>query len=124
MSYHPDPAINAEVALDALDAERADLAAGYPPRPWQCGECGASHARGHFGSIGVHRCLRCGYAAAFALMQPVRALVLDDAAVEAGAQALRLVKFRTWLDTSEAVREQTRVQARAVLGMEESDGDV
>lgn len=51
-----------------------------------------------------------------------RALVLDDAAVEAGAQALRLVKFRTWLDTSEAVREQTRVQARAVLGMEESDG--
>jgi hypothetical protein len=31
--YHPDPAINAEVALDALDAERADLAAGIPAAP-------------------------------------------------------------------------------------------
>lgn len=58
--YHPDPAVNAEVAADALAAEMADLAAGYPPRPWLC-ECGASHSRGHFMSIGVHRCLACGY---------------------------------------------------------------
>ena len=58
--YHPDPRINAEVAADALDAERADLTAGYPPRPWCC-PCGAAHARGHFGAIGIHRCLACGY---------------------------------------------------------------
>lgn len=32
VTYHPDPAINAEVATEALEAERADLAAGYPPR--------------------------------------------------------------------------------------------
>lgn len=59
-SYHPDPEINAGVAADALDAERADLAAGYPPRRWQC-SCGASHGRGHFMTIGIHRCLGCGY---------------------------------------------------------------
>lgn len=58
--YHPDPEINAQVAQEAMDAERADLKAGYPPRTWQC-ECGASHSRGHFMSIGCHRCLRCGY---------------------------------------------------------------
>lgn len=60
-SYHPDAAINAEVAADALDAERADLAAGYPPRPWRCPDCGAEHVRGHFLSLGTHRCLACGY---------------------------------------------------------------
>lgn len=59
--YHPDPAINAEIQADALDAEKADLAAGYPPRWWLCPSCGASHHRGHFMSIGVHRCLGCGY---------------------------------------------------------------
>jgi hypothetical protein len=59
--YHPDPEINAEVAQQALDAEKLDLAVGYPPRRWIC-ECGASHSRGHFGFIGNHRCLRCGYA--------------------------------------------------------------
>jgi hypothetical protein len=59
-TYHPDPAINAEVAADALDAEMADLAAGYNPRRWRC-ECGAEHSRGHFQCIGVHRCLKCGY---------------------------------------------------------------
>lgn len=61
-AYHPDPAINAEIRADAIETERADLAAGYPPRRWIC-ECGASHSRGHFGFIiGNHRCLRCGYA--------------------------------------------------------------
>lgn len=59
-TYHPDPEINAEVVAVALDAERADLAAGYPPRPWRC-PCGAEHSRGHFQSIGVHRCLACGH---------------------------------------------------------------
>lgn len=59
-TYHPDPEISAEVAITARDAEAADIAAGYPPRRWSC-ECGASHARGHFQTIGVHRCLRCGY---------------------------------------------------------------
>ena len=58
--YHPDPKINAEIAADALAAERADLAAGYPPRRWCCA-CGAGHSRGHFGVIGVHCCLACGY---------------------------------------------------------------
>ena len=60
MSYHPDPEINAGVAALALEAERADLAAGYPPRHWQC-DCGAGHDRGHFMAVGVHRCLACGY---------------------------------------------------------------
>lgn len=58
--YHPDPAINAGVAMDMLAAETADLAAGYPPRRWLC-RCGASHSRGHFLSVGQHRCLSCGY---------------------------------------------------------------
>jgi rubredoxin len=59
--YHPDPEINAEVVTMALEAERIDLAAGYPPRRWTCPGCGASHRRGHFQVIGVHRCLACGY---------------------------------------------------------------
>jgi hypothetical protein len=59
--YHPDREINAEVAADVLDAERADLAAGYPPRRWRCPSCAAEHSRGHFGTIGAHRCLECGY---------------------------------------------------------------
>lgn len=58
--YHPDSEIDAEIAADALEAERVDLAAGYPPRRWTC-PCGASHSRGHVQAIGVHRCLRCGY---------------------------------------------------------------
>lgn len=52
--------IEAELRADTLDAERADLVAGYPPRHWQC-DCGASHSRGHFQTIGTHRCLACGY---------------------------------------------------------------
>jgi hypothetical protein len=60
INYHPDPAINEEVAQEALNAEVADLAAGMEPRRWTC-PCGASHDRGHFQTIGVHRCLRCGY---------------------------------------------------------------
>lgn len=59
--YHPDPEIDAEVRAEALENERFDLAAGYPPRWWLCPDCGACHRRGHFMSIGVHRCLRCGY---------------------------------------------------------------
>ena len=58
--YHPDPQINADVIADALEAELADLAAGYPPRPWRC-VCGTEHSRGHFGAVGIHRCLACGY---------------------------------------------------------------
>jgi len=62
IAYHPDPVINAEVTLDAIAAEKSDLAIGYPPRRWTC-PCGASHSRGHFppGAIGSHRCLACGY---------------------------------------------------------------
>lgn len=58
--YHSDPAIDAEVRGDALMAEQTDLAAGYAPRWWVC-PCGRSHRRGHFLTIGVHRCLGCGY---------------------------------------------------------------
>jgi hypothetical protein len=58
--YHPDPEVDADVRADALAAEIFDLSIGYPPRWWTC-RCGASHARGHFGAVGVHRCLRCGY---------------------------------------------------------------
>jgi hypothetical protein len=60
MRYRPDPVIDAEVALDVLAAEVADLAAGYPPRQWRC-PCGAVHCRGHFQTVGAHRCLGCGY---------------------------------------------------------------
>lgn len=59
--YHPDATIDAEVRADALDADLADLAAGYAARWWVCPDCGASHQRGYFGSFGVHRCLGCGY---------------------------------------------------------------
>ncbi|MCG6115063.1 MAG: hypothetical protein MEQ84_07675 [Mesorhizobium sp.] len=59
--YHPDPEFDAEIARQTLEDERSDLSLGYPPRRWIC-ECGASHQRGHFmGSVGVHRCLACGY---------------------------------------------------------------
>lgn len=58
--YHPDPEIAAGVAADTLAAEIEDLAAGYLPRRWQC-ECGAEHGRGHFYTIGTHRCFHCGY---------------------------------------------------------------
>lgn len=61
VAYHPDAEINAEIAEAALEAERLDLSAGYPPRLWTCPDCGAGHGRGHFQVIGVHRCLRCGY---------------------------------------------------------------
>lgn len=61
IAYHPDPEINAGVILDAIAAEVADLRAGYLPRRWKCPDCGRSHSRGHFMSIGVHRCLWCGY---------------------------------------------------------------
>ena len=61
MNYHPDKEIEAEVAADALMAEAYDLGVGYPPRRWSCPDCTACHTRGHFGAIGVHRCLFCGY---------------------------------------------------------------
>jgi hypothetical protein len=60
VNYHPDPEINAQVRADANAGERIDLAAGLPPSRWRC-PCGAEHSRGHFGAIGVHRCLACGY---------------------------------------------------------------
>lgn len=60
IGYHPDPEINAEIVAQALVAEQADLAAGYPPRWFRC-DCGAAHNRGHFQVIGVHRCMACGY---------------------------------------------------------------
>lgn len=66
--YHPDDEINAEIVAQALDAEIADLAAGYPPRAWTC-PCGATHNRGHFGTIGVHRCLSCGYVGTEGIMR-------------------------------------------------------
>ena len=59
--YHPDNDINESVKRDALVGELADLAAGLPPKRWRC-VCGVEHKRGHFGAIGVHRCLSCGYA--------------------------------------------------------------
>lgn len=58
--YHPDPEINAEIAAEVLKAERYNLAHGGDPSRWQC-PCGAQHGRGHFQTIGAHRCLRCGY---------------------------------------------------------------
>jgi hypothetical protein len=58
--YHPDDEINEGVAQDAREGEAASLAVGLAPSPWEC-ECGAAHDRGHFGVIGNHRCLRCGY---------------------------------------------------------------
>ena len=70
-TYHPDPTINAEVAADALAAEISDLSMGHPPRRWIC-PCGASHSRGHFGAIGIHRCLKCGY------VGPDGVMVLED----------------------------------------------
>lgn len=53
--------IQEEIAADERDAEVADVKAGYPPRRWRC-VCGAEHDRGHFQALGVHRCMRCGYA--------------------------------------------------------------
>lgn len=58
--HHPDPEIAASVEQDAREAEAADVAAGYLPRPWTC-DCGRTHSRGHFYAIGTHRCLGCGY---------------------------------------------------------------
>lgn len=58
--YHEDPEIDAEIRAEALESERIDLAAGYPPRFWRC-PCGRGHSRGHFQAIGIHRCLGCGY---------------------------------------------------------------
>ncbi len=59
-AVHPDTVIAAELAAEARESERADIAAGYPPRRWRC-DCGAEHGRGHFLTIGQHRCLSCGY---------------------------------------------------------------
>lgn len=67
-TYHPDPEINELVTVEANEAEVADLAAGYPPRWWKCPDCGASHQRGWFGTVGSHRCLRCGYAGGGGIM--------------------------------------------------------
>lgn len=69
VAYHPDPEINAGVAADMLEAERADLVAGYPPRRWTCPVCSTAHGRGHFGAIGIHRCLKCGYTGTGGVME-------------------------------------------------------
>lgn len=60
VAYHPDPAINAEIIEQSIEAERIDLAVGYAPRSWTC-PCGTAHSRGHFLMVGTHRCLDCGY---------------------------------------------------------------
>jgi hypothetical protein len=52
--------IEQEIEEDVREAEIADVLAGYAPRPWTC-DCGTTHSRGHFLTIGQHRCLRCGY---------------------------------------------------------------
>lgn len=83
--YHPDPSINAEITADALAAEIADLEAGYMPKRWIC-PCGASHRRGHFGVIGSHRCLRCGYAG------PDGVMVTEDEWRDAGAEGEAVVR--------------------------------
>lgn len=73
-TYHPDTEINAVIEMEAAEAERIDMAAGYPPRWWMCPDCGNSHSRGHFaGVIGVHRCLKCGYAGRGGVMAETRA---------------------------------------------------
>lgn len=59
--YHPDPEINAELIQQAVSVEVFDLSIGYAPRWWVCPDCAASHQRGWFQAVGVHRCLRCGY---------------------------------------------------------------
>ena len=59
--YLPDPEINELIAQEVLNAEIFDMKAGFPPREWMCGCCGTKHKRGHFGTYGSHRCLRCGY---------------------------------------------------------------
>lgn len=59
---HADPAIDAEIRADGLDAERFDLSVGYPARWWVCPDCAKPHRRGHHnGAIGSHRCMECGY---------------------------------------------------------------
>lgn len=40
--------------------EIQDVNAGKEPRRWRC-DCGVEHRRGHFQTIGIHRCLACGY---------------------------------------------------------------
>jgi uncharacterized Zn finger protein len=61
IQYHPDFKINKEIQRESLESEIIDMEAGFSPRWWQCPDCGSSHQRGHFGTIGSHRCLRCGY---------------------------------------------------------------
>jgi len=67
-TYHPDPEINADIIQEVKKAEEVDLAAGYPPSPWMCPVCSTTHKRGHFGVIGAHRCLKCGYAGSDGVM--------------------------------------------------------
>lgn len=87
---------------------------------WVCPDCGDMaplEAETEGWCSGWDR--RCG-----AEMVRVRALVLDDAAVEAAAEALylRFAEFPTeWSRESEAHHGTWRAAARAVLGMEESD---
>jgi hypothetical protein len=68
VNYHPDPDVDAEVAAEVLEAEKVDLAAGLSPRWWACPQCGNCHKRGHFGAIGNHRCLKCGYTGSGGIM--------------------------------------------------------
>ncbi len=59
-AYHPDRAINAEVAEGAAQAEAEDVAAGLKPSRWRC-ICGAEHDKGFIRGELVHRCYECGY---------------------------------------------------------------
>jgi hypothetical protein len=85
--YHPDKAINDEVKRDVIAAEVFDLSIGYPASWWRC-PCGASHNRGHFQSIGVHRCLRCGYVGDDGIMAHSQE-ELDEKACENTVKAVR-----------------------------------
>jgi hypothetical protein len=69
--YHPDPEINSHIEEQMNQSEAIDMAAGYPPRWWKC-QCGAVHNRGHFGTIGSHRCLKCGYCGGGGVMGEAR----------------------------------------------------
>jgi hypothetical protein len=68
--YHPDPEINAEVALERARGELLDIRAGYPVSRWTCPDCGRSHRRGFMPGSLAHRCLWCGYVGTGGFIEP------------------------------------------------------